>query len=244
MRATLILFLLAAACSYDESNSPVVMGYGGGSDDGGAGGAAGECIIDSDCVAAGARCCDCPTYAMPVDPDNDICAGVTCPMPGPSCAQNLHAACVQNECELACDVVECDQQCSDGFAIDANGCATCSCFAVTDRTCTLSSDCAEVPADCCGCAFGGSDTAVPTGDVESFEAGLDCPTSPSCPGVNTCEADQEPACVQGGCALEQPLPANACGRPDLPLCGAGTICALNSDPAATAQGVGTCIPAT
>ncbi len=243
MRAALVL-VLVAACTSESPNAETIMGDGGGSDGGGNGGSIGECDIDSDCVAAGARCCDCPTFAMPVDPDNNICAGVSCPMPNPSCLNDVHAACAQGQCVLACDVVECDQECPDGFAIDANGCSTCSCFAVTDRTCNAGSDCTEVPADCCGCALGGSDTAVPSGDVASFQAGLDCPTSPSCPGVNTCQADLDPACVQGACALQPPLPANACGRPDLAACGSGTICALNSDPVATAQGVGTCIPST
>jgi len=127
--------------------------------------------------------------------------------------------------------------------LDANGCVTCSCDAVTNRTCTASTDCAEVPADCCGCALGGSDTAVPSSEVSSYEAGLDCPSMPSCPGVSTCQTDLMPTCVQGACALQPALPSDACGRPDLPTCPTGEICALNSDPLASAQGVGACIPA-
>jgi len=240
MRAIAVLLALLAACSgsqYPEGLTDIGSGEG-------ANGAAAECQTDGDCVLAAARCCDCPTFAMPVDPAVDICAGVTCPVPGPTCAANVHAACVQSTCELACDAIECDQSCPDGFAVDASGCATCACLEVADRTCTASTDCVEVPADCCGCAKGGMDTAVPSADAPSNEAGLDCPSSPACPGVSTCQADLSPQCVQGTCALQPALPATACGRPDLPPCGAGTICALNVDPQATAQGVGVCVPPT
>jgi hypothetical protein len=245
MRPAFVLAFVVAACSTTANDATLSNGSGDGTGGGSGGieGPAAECAADSDCVLAAARCCDCPTFAMPVDPATDICAGVTCPMPGPSCPANIHAACEQAQCAIACDIAACDQQCSDGFMIDSNGCATCSCFAVSDRTCTASSDCAEVPADCCGCALGGSDTAVPTGDVASWEAGLDCPPSPSCPGVTTCDPGASPSCVQGACALAPALPANACGRPDLAPCAAGMVCALNADPQATAQGVGICVPA-
>jgi hypothetical protein len=243
MRAAFVIVLLVACGGGSDAALDNGGGYGGGSDtDGGEGGAAGECAVDSDCVLAGATCCACPTFAMPVDPANDICAGVECPAPGSACAQNIHAACAQGACVLACNVLECDQQCADGFAIDASGCETCACLDVTSRSCSSGSDCSEVPADCCGCTLGGSDTAVPTSDVASYEASLGCSPDPSCPGVNTCQADVSPQCVQGACALVAPLPANACGRPDLPACPSGMYCALNSDAGATAQGVGTCLP--
>jgi hypothetical protein len=244
MRAVLAI-LLAAACTQSSADK-LTNGTGMGSNGNGTGGAdaPAQCATDNDCALAAARCCDCPTFAMMVDPATNICAGVTCPMPGiNSCPTNIHAACVQTQCELACNVVQCDQQCPDGFAIDSNGCTTCSCAAVTSRSCTTGSDCSEVPADCCGCALGGSDTAVPSSQVASWETGLDCPPSPSCPGVSTCDTSETPACVQGACALAPPLPANACGRPDLAACGSGMICALNADPQATAQGVGVCVPA-
>ncbi len=243
----LLVAALVAACGNSGGDADESLGgddgggEGGGSGAGGANG--GECSIDSECMPAAARCCDCPTFAVPSDPNQDICAGVTCPMPGPTCSSNVHAACDQGQCVLACDVSECDLSCADGFALDANGCVTCSCDAVADRTCTASTDCAEVPADCCGCVLGGSDTAVPSSEVQSYEAGLDCPPSPSCPGVSTCQTDLMPTCVQGACALQPALPPDACGRPDLPACATGMICALNSDPLASAQGVGACIPA-
>ena len=246
MRSRVLLAFVVAACTTAMPDATLSNGSGDetGMGSGGADGPAPQCSVDADCVLAAARCCDCPTFAMPVDPADDICAGVTCPMPGPSCPANIHAACEQAQCALACDVVQCDQQCPDGFVIDSNGCATCACLQVTNRTCSASSDCAEVPADCCGCALGGSDTAVPSGQVASWQAGLDCPPSPSCPGVSTCDASDTPSCVQGACALAPPLPATACGRSDLPPCGSGTICTLNADAGATAQGVGVCVPAT
>jgi hypothetical protein len=239
MRAGLVIVLLVA-CGGTPDNEPVV-GMGGGSDVNG--GAAPECAVDNDCVPAAARCCDCPTFAMPAAANN-ICAGVECPSPGSgaACAQDVHAACAEGACVLACNVAECDQPCADGFAIDASGCETCSCYTVSSRTCSSGSDCSEVPADCCGCSLGGSDTAVPTSEVASYEAGLGCSPDPSCPGVNTCQPELSPQCVQGTCALAAPLPANACGRPDLPACPTGMYCALNSDADATAQGVGTCLP--
>jgi hypothetical protein len=249
MRLLPLLFasaLVAACGGSDVGNIDSLGGDGGGGEGGGSaegGTNGGECMIDSDCMPAAARCCDCPTFATPSDPDQNICAGVTCPMPGPTCSPNIHAACNQGFCVLACNVTECDMSCADGFALDANGCVTCSCYANADPTCTASTDCAEVPADCCGCALGGTDTAVPTSNVSSYEAGLDCPTDPSCPGVSTCQTDLMPTCVQGACALQPALPSDACGRPDLPGCGSGEICALNSDPLASAQGVGACIPA-
>jgi Antistasin family len=241
--SVVLVAAMVAACNPSSAGDGLddTDGDGGGS----AGGAEGpnQCTADSQCVPAAARCCDCPTYAMLGDPDQDICAGVTCPMPGPTCSANVHAACENQQCVLACDVMECDLSCADGFALDANGCVTCTCDAVTDRTCTQNGDCSEVAADCCGCALGGTDTAVPTADVQSYEAGLDCPSMPSCPGVSTCQTDLSPTCVQGACALQPALPADACGRPDLPACGSGEICALNSDPLDSSQGVGACIPA-
>src|SRR6185312_6797070 len=129
MRHALAIVLLVAACGGDSADATLMDGYGGGSD-GETGGAAPECAVDSDCVPAAATCCACPTFAMPVDPANDICAGVECPSPGSACAQDVHAACQQGACVLACNVSECDTQCPDGFAIDASGCETCACFDV------------------------------------------------------------------------------------------------------------------
>jgi hypothetical protein len=242
MRAFVLAYLVvAAACSTNAADALYNGDDGGGS--GGEGGPPGECQLDSQCYPAAARCCDCPTYAMPESAGIDLCAGVTCPMPGPVCSTSVHVACVNEMCQLACDVTECDLECPDGFATDASGCVACACYQVASRECMLSTECAETPADCCGCALGGTDTAVVASDVDNYEASLDCPPNPECPGVSTCQADLSPQCVQGACALQPALPENACGRPDLPLCGMGMVCAVNSDPLASAQGVGVCIPA-
>lgn len=239
MRLALVFALAALAGCANPAQDGEIVGLGSGSDD------AAECQTASDCALASARCCDCPTFATPVDAGGaDLCEGVTCPSPGLVCPANLKASCVESKCVLACDVVACDTSCADGFAFDANGCLACTCFQVKERSCTTGSDCAETPADCCGCALGGTDTAVPASQVASYQASLDCPSSPDCPGVSTCQADLGPVCVQGACALQPALPAGACGRPDLPACPTGTVCSLNADPYASAQGVGVCEPST
>jgi antistasin family protein len=204
-----------------------------------------ECASAFDCVAAAAKCCDCPTFAVPkTDPGGAACNSVACPMPS-MCPDNVAPACVGGKCELACLASTCALSCPDGFVTDAAGCLTCECAQVTQRGCQVASDCARVRADCCGCTRGGEDTAVPVADVAAHDAALACNANPYCPGVDTCAPDLAPECVQGTCELlSGGIPGNACGRPDLPDCPVGTACTINSDAAATAQGVGVCVPPT
>jgi len=234
----LILAVLVSGCSDSQLDA---QGLGG--DDGdGSGAAAPECATANDCAFGAAKCCDCPTYAAPKsDPAVNACTGVMCPVTT-TCPMNVALACNAGRCELACAPMECTLSCADGFAVGANGCVACQCAEVTSRSCTADQDCAEAPADCCGCAKGGHDTAVPASQLADYIAGLNCPTNPSCPGNNTCDAADGPACVQGACDLVVPAPAAACGRPDLPACAAGSHCVVNADTAATAHGLGLCEP--
>ena len=236
----LILALLLAACTGSFDASPEDTGGG----DDGFDGANKECAIDSDCTAAAAKCCDCPTFAVPKsDPATQACASVGCP--ASTCPNNVAPSCSpQGKCVLSCVQMECDNTCADGFAVDDNGCLSCECAQVTTRECTADVNCVEASADCCGCANGGADTSVPADQLASFTASLGCPPGPTCPGNNTCVAGNAPSCVQGSCALVQPLPANACGRVDLPACATGSACSINApgaDPA-TDHRVGLCLP--
>ena len=108
-----------------------------------------------------------------------------------------------------------------------------------------------MPADCCGCARGGADTAVPAAEADAYVMGLGCPANPGevpCPEVTTCAADVGPRCILGQCVLGDsslgppPLPPGACGRADLPACPAGQACVINQDPAGNPLGVGVCTP--
>jgi hypothetical protein len=242
VRSTLLISLLAlvalAACvdatKYDA---------GGGDDTGNPSQAPGSCSIDADCVAAGATCCGCPTYAVPsTDPVARACADVDCP--SSECAENVVAKCSKGgRCELACAPRACEQPsatCAYGFAADANGCLTCECAVPAAGGCTADAQCTRTRADCCGCQRGGFDTAVLVSDQMRFDDGLECTEVPACPDINTCTTDK-PTCVQGRCDLVSPeLPVGACGRADLPACPAGTVCVVNASDQANMHGVGVC----
>ncbi|MEO6777415.1 MAG: hypothetical protein ABI467_31095 [Kofleriaceae bacterium] len=238
MRRLIILVVLSLLPGCPDSQ--LAASFGG--DDGyGSGAAAAECATASDCAFGAAKCCDCPTYAAPKsDPAINACAGVMCP--GSTCPQNVALACNAGRCELACAPMACDLTCADGFALDANGCLSCECAQVATRACAADQDCAEAPADCCGCANGGRDTAVPAAELGTYLAGRGCPPAPSCPGNDSCDATEGPACVQGACDLVAPAPANACGRADLAACAATEHCVVNADSTAASHGLGVCQP--
>jgi hypothetical protein len=204
---------------------------------------AAPCSEDTDCALAGASCCACPSFAVAAsDPGLKSCGSIQCPMM--DCPTNLRAACTQGTCQVACAATTCGNSCPEGFAADASGCLTCACFQPGPETCAKDSDCAEVPAECCGCARGGADLAILASQAASYEASLQCPQNPQCPDQNTCTPGVAPHCIQGNCLLEspEPLPGNACGRSDLPACPAGQVCVLNADPSADRLGVGVCTP--
>jgi hypothetical protein len=238
MRALLALVLVAGCSGQLKGES-----LGNGNDMGAAPGGEGpipECVADSDCVAAGLKCCDCPTYATPAnDPAVQACGGVMCP--ASTCPDNVRAACSSGQCVLACKPLACSMTCADGYVIDATGCEECTCATPASRSCTADSQCVRTRADCCGCAGGGTDTAVLASEQASYDASLMCPSQPTCMGGDTCAPDLAPACVEGSCALVSPLPPGACGRPDLPACPSGQTCMLNAVDAATERGVGVCM---
>lgn len=244
MRSLAVLVLVLAGCpaqpdfGHDKQN-PV----GSGSD--GSGAAPAECQLDSDCAAVGAKCCDCPSFAVPVDaPSNAACDDVPC-VPAPSCPDNVRAACdPAGQCTLVCAAMACSTSCAAGYAMDPDGCLTCTCADVTSTQCAVDSDCVRTRADCCGCMRGGSDTAVPAADQASFDLGLSCPADPACPSVDTCEPDTLPRCIQGGCVLTTATPPGACGTSALPPCPTGQVCTINASDAATMQGIGVCRPPT
>lgn len=205
------------------------------------------CADSSDCVLAGATCCECPTFATSLaDPKYGACDAVDCGMT--VCPTNVEAKCEANTCVLACAQLEC-LDCPVGYFREANGCLSCTC---SDRppqsqvnACTFDADCTRVRKDCCGCANGGEDTAVASSDAAAFDQSLNCSATPSCPGAmnQACDPSAQPRCVQGQCALvSEPFPADACGTPDLPACPAGTVCRINVNDSASLYGVGVCRP--
>jgi hypothetical protein len=240
-RSVRFALVLLSACQLAPSGADTLHN-GSGSGSGSA--APGECAIDTDCALAATTCCACPTFAVSVtDPAHAACADMQCPPS--SCTNNVRATCELGACTIACVALACPaQSCASGFAVDATGCLSCACDAGATE-CTIDSDCARVPADCCGCTRGGRDTAVPNSLVAQHDAALGCPAQPQCPGVDTCAPDLAPRCVRGSCELVSgtgALPPNACGRADLPACPTGMVCTVNSDAVATMQGVGVCLP--
>ncbi len=239
MRSSILLAcLVAVGCGVKTDASEVPGGGdGSGSDEAGIE----ECNQDSDCALAGTDCCACPTYAIPVsDPAHAACEDVPCQ--SQTCSSDVRAACNEGSCVLTCAAMTCDLTCDSGFALDANGCLTCACAdgGSSPPACALDTDCTRVEADCCGCALGGTDTAVPNGDVATHQAQLDCPMNPQCPGVDTCATDLAPACVEGACALVPAAPLDACGLAADSACPDNDVCELNVDQNATDHGVGVC----
>jgi hypothetical protein len=250
------LLTLAAACQQaSEADS--------GGDDDALPDPSDSCTRDEDCLPAGASCCDCPTFALHVDSGwADACEDVACE-PSMACPE-VEAVCDQGVCALRCQVVECSQVCEGGFRGDELGCLTCECNdAPAAPDCAIDADCVRVPADCCGCARGGEDTAVPADEAPNYGEALECEDDPACPGVDVCEAGLVPACLAGTCELvaagvgepppgmdagtDDPGPTDGaeCGTPDRPPCPEGQVCVLNDPEAddATDHRVGVCRPA-
>lgn len=220
--------------------------------------ASAECTTDSDCTAAGESCCDCPSFAVPRATGwDESCEDVTCDEPPSSCS--TAAACDRGQCVLRCAEVACsaDASCPAGFARDAAGCLTCACAEVTDPAaaqCQVDADCVQVPADCCGCAEGGADTAVPASDADRAVDELGCDGNASCPGVDVCDPSARARCLAGSCRLSADSGGGdgqdgglgggdtLCGTPELAPCPAGQQCVVNdaNSPQASEMGVGVC----
>lgn len=226
-----------------------------GSDSGG-GGAGGspenvECQIAADCVPANSTCCECPAFAVPAASGYDeACADVACDPPPSGCAAT-EPSCLLGRCELVCMQVLTERTCETGFARDDFGCLLDACADSGGAAeCDRDDDCVEVPADCCGCASGGSDTAVPAGTQDEYHDSLECPPAPSCPGVNVCDPASVPRCLGGTCQLVTPpmdpddgnTPSILCGTADSAPCPEGQVCVLNHPdaPDATQVGAGSC----
>ncbi len=224
----------------------------------GGGGAPAECVTATDCTAAGPSCCVCPTYAVPVSSGWDnSCEDVTCDIPA-DCP--TEPACEGGLCVLVCTPVACDGavQCDGGFARDDAGCLSCSCAPSDPQApaeCTANADCVEVPADCCGCARGGADTAVPASEAGAFADSLGCTGSGSCPERDVCDPAASARCVAGACLLVSspggggsPPDAGptsspqACGGPDLAPCPVGQACVVNDPGAPAGSNLGICRP--
>ncbi len=240
----LVLVPLALAACPGAQNE-ALGGAGGADDKGGAGNAPQLCNAERDCALAAATCCECASFAVNIkDPAHRACTGVTCPNKG-SCPDNVHAACEDGMCVLACSPLECSTSCPAGFAIDGTtGCLSCSCAIPEPNGCLADADCVETRADCCGCHSGGDDTAVLASERAAYDASLSCPPSPACPVVNSCQPGAAPRCIQGRCGLvvANGLQSNACGRSELPNCPSGQVCTINFDPQASLLGVGVCAP--
>jgi len=226
---------------------------------------AAECEVAEDCVAAGSSCCECPTFALPESSGwGRSCEDVGCSVPEDCPATEV--ACEGGSCVLRCQPIQCDTVCESGFEADEMGCLICpssptECNGMVPppgSSCDADSDCVQVPADCCGCARGGVDTAVPAAEVDSFLGGFGCDPEPDCPDVDVCDASLVPRCIGGSCQLASPPadegedagpavdPSGAvyCGTTDYPPCVDGLVCCLN-DPAnddANSAGVGVCQP--
>lgn len=253
MRAWILRLAVIAAASGSACETASETNHAGGdgtsADDGGdsaptdpSGQPFTSCRDDLDCRPAAATCCECPTFAVTADdPLYQACLGVECPAPTGCSASD--AVCTAGRCQLACEPLACDAAFAQGFATDAAGCLTCDPALALGTDCTTDRECVQTRADCCGCASGGADTAVPASEQGSFDAMLGCAADAVCPGVPVCAADAAPRCVQGDCALlTGELPAGACGRPDLAACPAGEVCTLNLDDDATDRGLGICAP--
>lgn len=247
------LLAVAAGCpgaSGEERTADEGDGAGGDQGGGGAGSPEGvECELASDCVAAGSTCCECPAFAVPASSGyEEGCADVACD-PAPTGCSLTEPACQGGRCALVCSPLVTDTVCDTGFARDDFGCLldTCAAAPGDGAECEGDGDCVQVPADCCGCALGGADTAVPAGSEDEYHDSLACPPDPACPGVDVCDPGAAPRCITGVCQLVASPDGDGagsvlCGTADSPSCPEGQVCVLNHPdaPDATQAGAGSC----
>ncbi|MFN0250381.1 MAG: hypothetical protein ACKV2T_26110 [Kofleriaceae bacterium] len=249
MRFSVVISVLVALCGLGalagcpiSRSDELTAGGDPGDDMQGSPGGYSSCTNDVQCELAASSCCECPSFSTNRDdPQNGACTGIACPNP-PTCPANVRAACNLEtfQCEVVCVQIMTTRSCPDGYAIDpATGCLSDTCAAPTAGSCSLDADCVQTREDCCGCARGGRDTAVPLSALAAYDQLLVCPSNPQCPGTDTCDPASSPRCVQGACILTgDAVPSDACTGP----CADGGTCVLNRDPAATTHGVGVCVP--
>jgi hypothetical protein len=212
-----------------------------------------ECQVAEDCVLAASTCCECPTFGAPTASRfEDGCEDVRCEQQT-DCG-NVEAACDVGRCVMRCAAVIADRSCAEGFVRDAAGCLMNECDDFdgngVDAECVFAQDCTIVPADCCGCARGGNDMAIPVSEAASYLGAMACDDDATCPEIDVCEAVVA-ECVAGECKLvaDSPTPEPGeddalCGSTELPACPAGQVCVLNDPDSSEAaiQGLGVCRP--
>lgn len=252
---SLFVAILAQAGCFNSSGESLSADEDRGDDDDSGGGAespeANECAIAPDCVPAGSTCCECPAFAVAASSGyEEGCSDVACD-PAPTGCALTEPACVGGRCQLICSSIITERVCPTGFERDDFGCLLDACAEAGGQgsECDLDDDCVQVPADCCGCARGGSDTAVPAGTEDDYSDGLQCPPEPSCPDVDVCDPSAAPRCIGGTCQLASPPsdpddgpPSVLCGTADAPPCPEGQMCVLNHPDAgdATQVAAGSC----
>ncbi len=225
---------------------------GGGGGGGGGGAPEQACEEASDCELAASTCCECPSFAAPIqDGFGNSCEDVECP-PSDLCPAVM-AVCAQEQCQMVCAPLEVTQTCVLGFARDAAGCLldACQTASLDVLICEQDSDCTQIPADCCGCSQGGRDQAALTADAAEITVALDCSGEEICPDVNVCDSEAAPKCFAGACFLTQidvdssldDGEEELCGTPALGPCAQNSRCLVNQVPGAevTEIGVGICV---
>jgi len=261
-----------ATCSSSESayDSDDGGGDGDGNEDPGDGPeppapppGAPQCVTSGECVPAASTCCECPSFAVPKGSDGgEACEPVDCEIEI-ECPKVIAICTDDQQCQLVCEPIVATQQCPTGFAHDDFDCLIDSCYLPVDPNpivaCAEDTDCVRVEADCCGCARGGTDTAVAAAHADAYRESLKCGPEPACPGEENplCEEPLIERCIAQRCALLSAPGEDGgdgdggrvepvfCGTPEFGDCPDGFVCFLNAHDADEANriGVGTCGPA-
>ncbi len=252
MRRFLILCVLggfAVGCRQDAEQAGDLDGdstdSGDGFDGNDSGTEPGACATADDCVVVSASCCGCPDLAVLATSNAAgelaaACDEVECPEPPPGACAPVEVRCEDTACVLGCPSTVCELTCDAGFALDpGTGCQVCACADPALQECLVDDDCAQVPADCCGCGAGGADTAVPASDAAAAIDALGCDGSEACPGLDVCDPQLGPRCLSGSCQLapgDRAAPPG-CGAADAG-CPIGMVCVIGDD--ADGNGLGEC----
>ena len=142
---------------------------------------------------------------------------------------------------LACVADACDRPAPTGYAIDATGCLSCAVRGGPPAPpCSVDTDCVRAPADCCGCARGRQDTAVPAAEARRVRRAARLPRPAGLPrGSTSAIRRRRHAASQGRCELaraarrHRPMPdvvAPTCRRAP-----SGETCVINTADATEGQ---------
>jgi hypothetical protein len=198
----------------------------------------------SDCLLVATTCCGCPDVVVLAGSPEErdlaaACDDVECPEPPPEACPPLPVTCdADGACAVGCPESTCDLDCGTGFALDALGCQLCECAPTSPGECAQDVDCVAVPADCCGCARGGADVAVPAADAAAWLDALACDPDKACPDIDVCDPAAEARCLGGACVLGPPSAELACGG--AADCPPGADCVIGADE--DGDGLGVCRP--